>query len=453
MKRYIFEAPIDDFLPKETKDSLDTRNIKRVNSSREKIGSMTNTMSKMSNLINSELPYKEMEHKEELIDLAKTYFFYKFPQAKINYEKGLLVLDFDFERNPQIRTTKQEVTTDEIRRAEEEDIDPETGESKFQKRVVSRNLINSMSQGSAWSQGFNAYKDMIKNLDKIDPSLKKDYESFNDLATVFYSDAESALKDMAKKSTGRVAYMDIVPNRNVQGGWILVVRAPIFPLLMHEVEKAGMEYVSSLSSPKNKTVSHTLTYATDTHKHEISNMKYGKDIWGMVRTLWSEIIGDEYRNWMDSIIMGAFNELSVIDPEQFNFIFLGEFKNNKPIGRGGILNMRFDEYGLPIYSNDSEKKEYEEYTYELFENYVKQFYEDIKKKYPAPENLDKMYEFKYYKSLGDKYYDEDDNEKALENYEMALKIKQDEEIKKRIEELKRILNPPEEDEEDDLSWF
>lgn len=441
MKRYIFEAPIDDYLSKKAKEVFDTTNIKRVNKSREKVGN-TNSMSEMMNLIRSVLPAKEVSHQKELIELAKSYFFYKFPQAKVNYDKGLLILDFAFTQQPIIRDTKQQITPKEIEKAESEDIDPNTGESLFKKRVKSRHLINSMTQGSAWSQGFSAFKDMEKNLNKIDNDLIELYDKFQNLATVYYSDSEESLKSMAQSSTGRIAFTDTVPDSSKPGAWRIIARAPIFPLLMHEVEKGGLYYTSKLSSPENKTVSNALTYSTDTHKHEILNMRYGKEIWGKVRMIWSEIIGNEYRNWMDSLIVGYFNELATKDPEQFNFIFLGEFdENDKPTGLGGILNMEFDEYGNPKYSSNSQEREAEEYTYELFEYYVVDFFNKIKQNYSKPENLEKNYDFVYYKNIADEHYNRDEDEKALEYYEMAYKLKQDEFVKKRIEDLKKILTP------------
>ena len=194
MRRLISEAPINKLLPTDTKQKYDEKHIKRVNDARNRTGQ--SSMGSMMDLIKRTLPEKEFFYQDELLELAKTYFFYKFPEAKKNYDNGTLTLDFEFSQNPQIRDTRQYVKPEEIETARELDKNPETNKSLFDTRVKTRHLINSMTQGSAWSEGFEAFKIIEKNLNQIDPELTKLYQEFQDASTVYYNDAEASLEQM-----------------------------------------------------------------------------------------------------------------------------------------------------------------------------------------------------------------------------------------------------------------
>jgi hypothetical protein len=447
MRRLISEAPINKLLPTDTKQKYDEKHIKRVNDARSRTGQ--SSMGTMMDLIKRTLPEKEFFYQDELLELAKSYFFYKFPEAKKNYDNGTLTLDFEFSQNPQIRDTRQYVKPEEIETARELDKNPETNKSLFDTRVKTRHLINSMTQGSAWSEGFEAFKVIEKNLNQIDPELTKLYQEFQDASTVYYNDAEASLEQMAKQSGNRVAFTDLVSDTTKKGAWKLIVRAPMFPLLMHEVQKGGYLYMSKLTRPKDKVVANTLKHAADTHEYEIKNMRYGKEIWGKVRYMWAEIVGDDFRDWMDSLMMGYFNQLSVEDPENFLFIFLGEFDDNgNPTGVGGILNDN---------PKTQEQKEAYDESYELFETYVNMFYNNIKEHYKKPEDMNKKLEFEYYKKEGDKQFKMKNYEKALESYQNALKFKKDSEIEIKIDdveyELKKLSGEPESEDDDDMSWL
>ena len=81
---------------------------------------------------------------------------------------------------------------------------------------------------------------------------------------------------MSSSGADRVAYCDVYPDKTQPGVWVFEARAPHLPLLMMELIKGAEYYDSLMNLPKNKQLGDTLMSLTDTHKHEIQNMNYGR---------------------------------------------------------------------------------------------------------------------------------------------------------------------------------
>jgi|LakMenE18May11ns_1017448.scaffolds.fasta_scaffold9908989_2 hypothetical protein len=318
MKKIIlYEAPIDDFLDQKSKESILKAQNRKYQSAKESGGNYNNMATLMQYL-----PIAENQHKDKLLKLAKAIFFSRFPKIKERVDQGLVKLDAQFSTTPGGRKTKQTISTDEIQKAKEND-------SLFDERIKARNFINATTQGSGWADGFNAYKEIESQLNQLDPDLVKKYKQFEDSATVFYNENVEAIENMAKQSMGRVAYLDIIKDPEKPGSWIIEVRAPHFPLLMHELQKAGRYFNSILYLPKDKNLGQTLTQITDTHKHEIRNMITGREISSKLKFLWSELI-DDYEPWMDNAIQTQFNKMANDNPNLFNEIMYDGVLSGKP---------------------------------------------------------------------------------------------------------------------------
>jgi hypothetical protein len=318
MKKIIlYEAPIDDFLDQKSKESILKAQNRKYQSAKESGGNYNNMATLMQYL-----PIAENQHKDKLLKLAKAIFFSRFPKIKERVDQGLVKLDAQFSTTPGGRKTKQNISTDEIQKAKEND-------SLFDERIKARNFINATTQGSGWADGFNAYKEIESQLNQLDPDLVKKYKQFEDSATVFYNENVEAIENMAKQSMGRVAYLDIIKDPEKPGSWIIEVRAPHFPLLMHELQKAGRYFNSILYLPKDKNLGQTLTQITDTHKHEIRNMITGREISSKLKFLWSELI-DDYEPWMDNAIQTQFNKMANDNPNLFNEIMYDGVLSGKP---------------------------------------------------------------------------------------------------------------------------
>ena len=316
MKRLLYEAPVDDFMSQEAKEKILGAQNRKYQKAREEVGD-TNLLELMRYL-----PNIESQYYSKLLNLAKALFFSRFPKIKERVDNGTVTLNVNFSTEPSPRTTKQTISPQFIEKAKE--VDP-----LFDERVKARNFINATTQGSAWAEGFNLYKDVEQQLKQLDPQLVDKYKKFETAATVYYNDNLDMLEGMAQRASGRVAYTDIVPDQNNPGSWIINVEAFNFPLMMHELYKAGRYFNSLLYLPKDKDVNNTLTKITDIHKHEIRNMITGREISSKLRFLWGELI-DDYETWMDSAIQTQFNKLANDNPKLFNEIMYDGVLSGKP---------------------------------------------------------------------------------------------------------------------------
>jgi len=316
MKRLLYEAPVDDFMSQEAKEKILGAQNRKYQKAKEEVGG-TNLLELMRYL-----PNIESQHHSKLLNLAKALFFSRFPKIKERVDNGTVTLNINFSTSPSPRTTKQTISPQFIEKAKE--VDP-----LFDERVKARNFINATTQGSAWAEGFNLYKEVEQQLNQLDPQLVDKYKKFETAATVYYNDNLDMLEGMAQRASGRVAYTDIVPDQNNPGSWIINVEAFNFPLMMHELYKAGRYFNSLLYLPKDKDVNNTLTKITDIHKHEIRNMITGREISSKLRFLWGELI-DDYETWMDSAIQTQFNKLANDNPKLFNEIMYDGVLSGKP---------------------------------------------------------------------------------------------------------------------------
>jgi len=295
-KTLLYESPIDDFLSPEAKEKILGAQNRKYQKAKEEVGGEG-----LGELL-TYLPSLERQHHSKLLKLAKALFFSRFPKIKERVDSGVVTLNVNFSTSPSPRTTSQTISPQFIEKAKQ--IDP-----LFDERVKARNFINATTQGSGWAEGFNLYKDVESQLNQLDPQLVDKYKKFENAATVYYNDNMNMLEKMAERATGRIAYTDVVPDQRNPGNWIINVEAPTFPLLLHELQKAGRYFNSLLYLPKDKDVNNTLTKVTDIHKHEIRNMITGREISSKLRFLWSEYL-DDYEPWMDGAIQTQFNKLA-----------------------------------------------------------------------------------------------------------------------------------------------
>lgn len=317
MKKLLYEAPIDDFLSPEAKERIIGAQNRKYQKAKQEVGG--NNLGELLYY----LPNIEYPHRDKLIKLAKALFFSRFPKIKERIDNGSLSLNVNFSSGQSLRTTPQKVSPEMVQKAKE--IDPD-----FDERIKARNFVNATTQGSAWAEGFNLYKEIEPQLNQLDPELTNKYKQFENSATVYYNDNLENLERMAERATGRVAYADVVPDQTKPGSWIINVEAPTFPLLLHELQKAGRYFNSLLYLPKDKNVNNALTKITDIHKHEIRNMITGREISSKLRFLWSELI-DEYEPWMDSAIQTQFNKLANDNPKLFNEIMYDGVLSGKSV--------------------------------------------------------------------------------------------------------------------------
>jgi hypothetical protein len=77
---------------------------------------------------------------------------------------------------------------------------------------------------------------------------------------------------------------------------------------MHELVKGAEYYKSMFSLPKDAELRKAIVKSADTHKHEIQNMNFGREIVNRLRNIFSTI--DGYRPNMEIYISTQMDELN-----------------------------------------------------------------------------------------------------------------------------------------------
>lgn len=308
-KKNLFEAPIADYLPDEFKQFA-----RQSAKESEEAGTPANTMEFQRLMMG--LPSIERANKNELVDLAVKSFYEMYPDIESWVKQGRIIVDADLGGGSGGRSLPQTISPQQIEKAKE--LDPD-----FEERVKMRHYQNAFTQGKAWVNGFNYVFKIEDELENIDPRLYDMYRSFGKGASKFYWENTEMLERMAAQATGRVAYCDVTfqPDGKVK----IEARAPVFPLLLHELVKGGEYYRSLFSLPKNREVSKVLTSTTDVHKHEIKNMNYGRAIVNRIR----EILNNKVKGYTPDMEPHLMSELEdELSPKEFNEIMDGIVKND-----------------------------------------------------------------------------------------------------------------------------
>lgn len=305
----LVEAPISDYLPDEFKQYA-----RQSAKESEEAGTPTSTQEFSMLMMN--LPSLERSHKSELVDLAIKSFYEMYPEIKSWVDKGRIIVDADLSGGSGGRILPQSPSISDVEKAKQKDPD-------FDERVKMRHYQNAFTQGKAWINGFNYIFKIDDELENIDPKLYDLYRKFSKGASKFYWENTEMLERMAQQATGRVAYCDVtfLPDGKVK----IEARAPVFPLLLHELVKGGEYYRSLFSLPKDRDVSKVITNTTDVHKHEIKNMNFGRAIVNTIRNILNNKVKG-YSPDMEPHLMSELEE--TLTPKEFNEIMDGIVKND-----------------------------------------------------------------------------------------------------------------------------
>lgn len=307
MKRSIIERALSDFLPDDFKKKSKESALERV---REKGASS----SKFANAMFT-APQLEGDDKQKLVSLAKKALFRIYPDLKEAVKGGHVIIDADLSGGSGGRTTPQKISPSEVERVS-------TKYPQFDELKKKREYTNAMTQGKSWDTGFNYIYALRDELENINPELYDTYIDFIEGASEYYFKNTEQLERMASQTSGRVAYVDV--SRDEDGTVRIEARAPLFPLLLHELVKGAEYFRSSHSLPKEKELRQTLLKTTDTHKGEIQSMNYGRFIVRKMR----EFLGDNVSEYQPSMEVNIANELESLPEREFNELMDG-FLNNE----------------------------------------------------------------------------------------------------------------------------
>jgi hypothetical protein len=307
MKRSLIERALSDFLPDEFKKKSKESALERV---REKGASSSKFVNSMFTA-----PQLEGADKQKLVSLAKKALFRIYPDLKEAVRGGHVIIDADLSGGSGGRTTPQKISPSEVERVS-------TKYPQFAELKKKREYTNAMTQGKSWDTGFNYIYALRDELENINPELYDTYVDFIEGASEYYFNNTEQLERMASQTSGRVAYVDV--SRDEDGTVRIEARAPLFPLLLHELVKGAEYFRSSHYLPKEKELRQTLLKTTDTHKGEIQSMNYGRFIVRKMR----EFLGDNVSEYQPSMEVNIVNELESLPETEFNELMDG-FLNNE----------------------------------------------------------------------------------------------------------------------------
>lgn len=306
IKRHLYESPVSDYLPDEFKNQA--RQAGTTQDQQEKIQRIGNLMNVMN-----ELPTIEKKNKEDLEELAKEAVFRIYPSLKQMVNSDKVIIDAKIVSISGGRQTPQSISPTELEKIKEKT-------PNFSALEKKRHFQNAQTQARSWIDGFNYVTNfMDEELDAINPQLYTKYRDFTKGISDFYWENTDMLERMASMGSGRIAYCDVLP---IEGGKVKIeARAPHFPLLVHELIKGAEYYKTSHSLPKDPELRKALIKSTDTHKHEIKNMNYGRELVNRMRSILSNKVNgykpymeihistqmdnlpeDEYNELMDAIV-------------------------------------------------------------------------------------------------------------------------------------------------------
>ena len=306
IRRRLHEAPpVGDYLPDEFKNQA--RQAGTTQDRQEKMQKIGNLMRVMQNL-----PSVESSNKEELQDLAIEAIFRIYPALKKMVDAGKVEVDAKLVSSAGGRQTPQNIPPRELEKVKEKN-------PNFSALEKKRHFQNAQTQARAWTDGFNYVTLFMEDeLNDINPELYNQYRDFTKGISDFYWDNADMLERMASTGAGRIAYCDVIP---LEGGRVKIeARAPHFPLLLHELIKGAEYYKTAHSLPKDPELRKAIIKSADTHKHEIQNMNFGRELVNVIRRILSKIEGylpymevqistnmdmlpeDTYNEYMDAIV-------------------------------------------------------------------------------------------------------------------------------------------------------
>lgn len=304
------KSPIGDYLPDEFKQQA-RRDATTQNPSemQQKVSAMYSAM--------SELPRMESQNKTELEELAVEALFRMYPDLEDMVNQGKIIIDAKLGQGSGGRTTSQTYPESELKKVKEKN-------PQFTELQKKRHYQNAITQGKAWIEGFNYVTFFMEDeLESIDPKLYEKYRDFAKGISDFYWMNSSNLERMASQASGRIAYVDVQPTGD--GKIKIEARAPFLSLLVHELVKGAEYYKSAFSLPKDPELRKALVKTTDTHKHEIQNMNYGRAIVNKMR----QILSNQVKGYKPYMEVHIVSELDMLPENEFNEIMDGIVQNNQ----------------------------------------------------------------------------------------------------------------------------
>jgi hypothetical protein len=185
-----------------------------------------------------------------------------------------------------------------------------------------RRFINLMVQGSAINKNF-AFHMANETLDAIDPELMKLYGTIMSTAELAYWTLPEEYQKAMMAGGGAAGKVKL---SNEESGITIHAEAVVFPVLIQEIVKGLMEYISYDPDEDPETHNHVRSQ-TDTLSNELWDIRVGPAVWRHILSA----IGQDNQRLMPYI----YQHLVSLSPNEFSTVAQHIVKNT-PQGRDWI---------------------------------------------------------------------------------------------------------------------
>jgi hypothetical protein len=253
----------------------------------------------------------------------------EFSVAREPYEAGEFRIICQLVRNPG-EMTMQGLTVDPEEETPEErqalGVDVERIAAELESEKNKRRFINLLIQGSAMNKNY-AFHMSANILNQINPRLVATYSKLMPIAEwIYWSMPEDNLKEMMRQGGGHGGKAWIDWEGDVP---VIHAQALVFPVLLQELAKGLMEYISHADDLDPDTQRHVQNQV-DTLSNELDDIRMGPEVWRR----FLNAVGQEYQRYVPYI----YDHLIKLPPGEFS-LRMSQILRNEPAGRQFIQGL------------------------------------------------------------------------------------------------------------------
>lgn len=247
----------------------------------------------------------EADHREELEALAVRLVLELPEFASVKDAADAGDLNFDVAITEDIDNPEMSMSGDEPNESEEDELVNMINnvDAERSKRL----LVNAMISGAAesYNYAFELYNSELEAIDKRLPTLYGLIMAGTDLG--YWIMPDSAVSAAVKTGAGQGGESSI---KNDEDGTPTVhAHGVVFPILVHEIVKSLVEYLSYDGLPKNNEVRQRTLKRTDHTDYETAGLMMGPEIWNRIKTA----LGKQQR-----LLPDLYDALVQLEPDEFN---------------------------------------------------------------------------------------------------------------------------------------
>jgi len=191
-----------------------------------------------------------------------------------------------------------------------------------------RKAINMMTQGA--SIGTHGVHHLRDDFREANPELVEAYDIFNELNLKYMRATPDEL--IESKSEGDAQKSRILGRMHLEhknGRWVIQAEAIIMPVLIHETIKGMYELIAMSGLPKDHAIAEAVMEYTDTNRNEAIDLKYGEQVYAMVR----DFLRGNFADLTDrrpEVMEYYLQELYQEEPQKMISVIEGMMKGNIP---------------------------------------------------------------------------------------------------------------------------